>query len=273
MKDILLKNIHIIKCLKCGKSNLLKLDKEVKCQDCGYLYKIIGDKIIAKDEYIEEQKWDDISDDFSLTQGQASKPLFDRLSGPRIKDLPRILDVSGVSLNLGSGQDNYDGYINIDLGNYAPVDIVSSLENIPIDGNTIDLVASNSVLEHIYDYNRVVSEIYRILKKGGYFYLCVPCVCLRHHKYDYHRWTTPGLHKLLGDKYRIIESGTARGPEYVLHNFIDALISQKIKNKTALSVAKYLWSYASYPLGWMRDCESEEYQALSLTIYVLGQKL
>ena len=105
MKDILLKNINIIRCSKCGKSDLLKLDKEVKCQDCGYIYEIIGNKIIAKDKYIEELKWDDISSDFSLTHGKASKPLFDRLRGPRIKDLPGILGVDGVSLNLGLGQD------------------------------------------------------------------------------------------------------------------------------------------------------------------------
>ena len=79
MKDILLKNIRIIKCLRCGKYDLLLLDTAVKCQDYDYIYKITGNTIIAKDEYIKEQKWDDISSDFSLNQGEDSKPLFDRL--------------------------------------------------------------------------------------------------------------------------------------------------------------------------------------------------
>ena len=81
-------------------------------------------------------------------------------------------------VNLGGGSDKIEKFINIDLGNYRNVDIVASLENLPIKSMTVDLLLSNSVLEHVNDYRKVISEANRILKVGGYFYLCVPLLSL-----------------------------------------------------------------------------------------------
>lgn len=44
---------------------------------------------------------------------------------------------------------------------------------IPLKDETIATVVSNSVLEHIANINRSILEIYRILKKGGVFYVSV----------------------------------------------------------------------------------------------------
>ena len=129
------------------------------------------------------------------------------------------------------------------------------------------------MLEHIYEYNTVIDEVSRILAIGGYFYLCVPNVCLRHHKYDYHRWTSAGLHKLLDKRFEIIESGACRGVAYVLVNYVEALLAYKIKNKKLLSVSRWLWRFISRPLFWIKDEANEEYQAMSQTIYVLARKL
>jgi len=45
---------------------------------------------------------------------------------------------------------------------------VSSLEKeLPYDDNTFDLVHSNQVIEHLFDIDLFVKEIYRVLKPGG----------------------------------------------------------------------------------------------------------
>jgi predicted SAM-dependent methyltransferase len=224
-------------------------------------------------DFISEKKWETISDGFNLFRGNEKPIKYDKLGGPRIDDLRKILKITGLTINLGSGQDNYDHMINMDLGAYDPVHIVADLTDIPLTSSSIELVVSNSVLEHIYDYNSVIGEVHRILVVGGYFYLCVPNACLRHHKYDYHRWTTPGLHKLLEGRFEIIDSGACRGIAYGLITYVEALLTYKIKNRCLLSTTRFLWRLFSSPLFLIKDEKNEEYQALSQTIYVLGRKI
>jgi ubiquinone/menaquinone biosynthesis C-methylase UbiE len=44
-------------------------------------------------------------------------------------------------------------------------------ESLPFDNDSMDLVVSNQVLEHVNDPRQVLTEVYRVLKPGGYFYL------------------------------------------------------------------------------------------------------
>jgi len=47
--------------------------------------------------------------------------------------------------------------------------IMSELESIPIPTNSVDLVISNCVLNHVENKQRVWKEIFRMLKEGGRF--------------------------------------------------------------------------------------------------------
>lgn len=274
MKNPILDHISALLCVNCG-SNEWELEaRGVTCKSCGHIYPAVaGGKLVTVADFIQERNWEKVSDGFDLFKGNEKPIKVDKLGGPRIKDLRQNLKISGMALNLGSGQDNYDGFINMDLGIYAPVHVVADLTRIPLVDGAVELVVSNSVLEHIYDYKAVFDEVFRVLKKGGYFYLCVPNACLRHHKYDYHRWTTPGLHKLFDGRFEITDSGACRGIAYALVTYVEALLAYKIKNKGTLAVSRWLWRSISRPLFWMREEANEEYQAMSQTIYVLGKKL
>jgi SAM-dependent methyltransferase len=274
MINPILENISSLLCINCGASDWNVARDAVTCKSCGHNYPIMDNgKLITVEGFIQEQKWEDVSAGFDLFKGNVKPIKVDKLGGPRIRDLRKNLGITGMAINFGSGQDNYEGFVNVDLGIYAPVHIVADLMRVPFVDGAIELVVSNSVLEHIYDYRAVIDEVYRVLKKDGYFYLCVPNVCLRHHKFDYHRWTTPGLHKLFDGKFEIIDSGACRGVAYALIVFVEALITYKIKNKILLSMARSFWRLISRPLFWIRDEANEEYQAMSQTIFVLGKKL
>lgn len=274
MKNPILDHISSLSCINCGSNGWLVETHGVTCKSCGHTYPITNDgKLVTVDNFIREQNWETVSEGFDLFKGNEKPIKVDKLGGPRIKDLRQKLGITGIALNLGSGQDNYDGFINMDLGEYAPVNVVADLTKIPLVDGAVELVVSNSVLEHIYDYNAVIDEVCRVLKKGGYFYLCVPNACLRHHKYDYHRWTTPGLHKLFEQRFEVIDSGACRGIAYALITYVEALLAYKIKSKSMLAISRWLWRLLSRPLFWMREEASEEYQAMSQTIYVLGKKL
>lgn len=57
-------------------------------------------------------------------------------------------------------------YITADL--YSPIaDVKADICNLPFEDNTYDIVFCNHVLEHIEDDKKAMSELYRVLKKGG----------------------------------------------------------------------------------------------------------
>ena len=135
----------------------------------------------------------------------------------------------------------------------------------------MDLLVSNSVLEHIYDYKLVVEEIHRVLKPGGFLYLCVPSLCMRHHEYDYHRWTIPGLQAMLG-AFEFVESGSCRGVAYAIDVVIEALIVNKTTEGVLREALRRMWLFVSQPLYRLESDGSAEYEAMSQTIYAIVKK-
>ncbi len=264
-------NIRCNKCLSCNWNNL---NDRLVCLECSNEYPINkNNQIVSVDDFISDENWEKVTTSFDLFKDNPKPIKIDKLGGPRISELIEDFAVDGIAINLGSGQDDYDGFVNIDLGSYKPVDIVADLKDIPFNDNSVELVASNSVLEHIYDFQKVIDEVYRILTPTGYFYLCVPSSCLRHHEFDYHRWTTAGLLKLMEGKFEIIQNGPARGVGYALITYVEALITYKIKSRILKKMISKIWRVISIPLLWMEDEQSEEYQAMSQTIYVIGRKI
>ena len=274
MNNPIFKNISALMCIKC-KSNEWNVEEEnVSFKLCGHHYLVTDNKLIFAGNYFQEENCEIVSDGFDLFSGNEKFIKTDKLGGPRIKDLRRNLDIKGMAINLGSGKDNHEDFINVDLGDYKHVHIKADLKEVPLVSGSVELAVSNSVLEHIYDYNAVVEEAHRLLVAGGYFYLCVPNACIRHHKFDYHRWTTPGLHKLFEERFEIIDSSACRGVAHSLITYVNALMNYKIKSKKLFSISIWIWGVISHPLFWMKDdYDNEEYQAMSQTIYVLARKL
>jgi 2-polyprenyl-3-methyl-5-hydroxy-6-metoxy-1,4-benzoquinol methylase len=47
-------------------------------------------------------------------------------------------------------------------------------ENLPYDNNFFDIVVALDVIEHVFDPNSLMKEVYRVLKRGGKFILSTP---------------------------------------------------------------------------------------------------
>ncbi len=116
----------------------------------------------------------------------------------------------GTLYDLGAGEAPYrefflehaDEYVAVDWGNSlhdTRADIVADLnEVLPIEAAVADTVVSLSVLEHLCEPQRMVSEAFRILKPGGALVLQVPWQWWIHEApHDYFRYTPYGLEHLL----------------------------------------------------------------------------
>lgn len=97
---------------------------------------------------------------------------------PLIKiDLNQVLSGDEpVVLELGCGKNKRAGAIGIDRVDLPEVDIVADVEEgldfLP-DGS-VDEIYARSFFEHIQDFEKLMSEIVRVLKKGGRVFVFVP---------------------------------------------------------------------------------------------------
>ena len=67
----------------------------------------------------------------------------------------------------------FKNYTSIDL-NSPIVDIKADICNLPFNDNSFDYILCNHVLEHIYDDEKAMKEIFRVLNKNGIAILQVP---------------------------------------------------------------------------------------------------
>ena len=96
------------------------------------------------------------------------------------------LNLKGKILDFGGGKKA--GYINllekkIDLKNYFSVNInndmqpsflISEMSKIPIPDDSYEIVFSLNTLEHVYNIDYSLSELYRVLKPGGELIISTP---------------------------------------------------------------------------------------------------
>jgi SAM-dependent methyltransferase len=264
------KYLKILKCNSCNEGSIEFNGENYKCSKCNTSIKSIDNKLLFTKNYFDTKNWDNNSRNFqTLNYG---KYLINKINGPKIKDLPKLFSYGGASINLGSGDNDYDNYLNIDLGNYDNVDIICNLEKLPFKDNSVSLVSCNSVFEHLKNPTMVMNEVKRILKPDGYFYLCVPFMCIRHHEIDYRRWTSFGLKKFLGDDFEIVETGACRSPVQSLISYVTAFFDLTIKNKIIKKTIFFLWKYLSAPLYLIKIDNSEHTLSLAQTIYVICKK-
>lgn len=80
-----------------------------------------------------------------------------------------------------------NSYTSQDFGQYTGQgwdaisnDIVSDICNIPVEGETYDLIICFEVLEHLPDPKKAIKELTRLLKPGGTLLLTIPNLCSAH---------------------------------------------------------------------------------------------
>ncbi len=87
-------------------------------------------------------------------------------------------------------------YLATDLRQLPNVDFASDASALPMADQSVDVVLSLELLEHVPDPNSVLAEIARVLKPGGTVMVSVPSTVPRHDDNDFWRFTAQGLQQL-----------------------------------------------------------------------------
>ena len=131
--------------------------------------------------------------------------------------IKKILDnipENGEGLNIGSGKTKIDVRVkNMEISSGVGIDYIGSVEDIPASGEKFDVIISQEVLEHVKNPWKAMSEIHRVLKKGGKAYIQLPFTIGFHPcPNDYWRFSKEGIEELvLSSDMKIIESGITVG--------------------------------------------------------------
>lgn len=151
--------------------------------------------------------------------------------------------MAGSVLDVGCGQKPYrnlfqtNNYIGLEINkNNKKADIYYDGKIFPFDNQTFDNVISNEVLEHVFEPELFLSEIYRVLKDDGQVMLTVPFVWDEHEQpNDYGRYTSFGLKYLLEKNgFEIIEFRKSVNDITVIFQLLNDYIYKKI-------IGKHFW--------------------------------
>lgn len=117
----------------------------------------------------------------------------------------------GQVLDVGCGQSPYKFLLNKSDTIYKGIDIADAAnfdyentditpfdgENIPFADNTFDSLICTEVLEHVYNHQALVNEMYRVCKTGAKGIITIPFSARYHYiPYDFFRYTPAALEKI-----------------------------------------------------------------------------
>jgi SAM-dependent methyltransferase len=140
----------------------------------------------------------------------------------------------------------------VDIEPGAGVDLVADAHDMHmVPDGSIDCVITVSTLEHVRYPQRVVKEIFRILKPGGVVYVSVPFIFPFHSDpHDNYRFSADGV-RILCEDFECIESGFNRGPAsttcHILVHFSAILFSFNNRTLYGINVDLFTWL-----LFWMK---------------------
>jgi len=168
--------------------------------------------------------------------------LVERLLAERASSGERPLIVVAGGGTIGGGAEAlYDDervrVAGFDIYASPSVQIVADAHAIPMADGCADAVWIQAVLEHVIDPARVVSEIARVLRPGGYVYAETPFMQQVHEgPYDFTRFTQNG-HRWLFRAFEPVDEGVIDGPSGALRWAVRYFVAGLTRSRTAGAIA------------------------------------
>ena len=194
------------------------------------------------------------------------------------KLIPHLDIKKDAILNIGSGPFQLEPeFINVDLFNYGNVNIKADALRLPFKNNSVDAITNIAILEHVSEPEKIMAEMYRVLKKGGYIYTAIPFMQGYHASpHDYKRWTFSGVN-YLHNKFTKIECGVGGGPTsslvWVLTEWLAILLS--FRSEKLYKILYFAFMIILWPIKFLDILLIAHPMAKNIasTFYYIGRKL
>jgi SAM-dependent methyltransferase len=173
------------------------------------------------------------------------------------RDLKKNLkNFRGSVLDVGCGQSPYRYLFEKYATKYTGIDIVDAEnfdyknsqivpfngEDIPFDAETFDSLICTEVLEHVYNHQKLVDEMYRVMKPGAFGFLTVPWSARFHYiPYDFYRYTPASLGKIFSNFSEITISPRGNTISVISNKLVILFLKSFFRNKRMTFLFLPVW--------------------------------
>jgi SAM-dependent methyltransferase/uncharacterized protein YbaR (Trm112 family) len=254
------KIMAIAACPSCyGKLDFLGLDTGIRCEGCGVKYRYEGHVPVI----MTDQERMELSNKLSCCR-ETAVPRFNtrfrRMLYPKMLTFDPwkkkrmkiwLANFSDESILMDIGAQTFrhrQDIIAFDVVPFPGVDLVGDGLRLPIRSNSVDGIINTGVLEHVESPERMVSEIFRVLRPRGEVYIEVPFLQPFHSDpVDFHRFSLPALERLFRC-FEITGRGVGAGPCSSLNWLLREISASVFENPTLYT---YMWIITGWVTFWL----------------------
>jgi len=293
---------RVIACPNCKSPEIFFNKQTVKCGKCGTLYEVFFDTPVLVIKNSPVLRWYEPKEGSKSTPETVFKKIINKLyrytkpadrvwtlksqkvirnmlneKKPDAEDSIVVLIGTGFESVYKHVLNTYRDIIRIGLTQRGDVDLFCDVCDLPILDESIDLIFSSSVLEHVYNPERAVKEMFRVVKPGGYVYAEIPFMRAFHMiPIDYQRYTISGIEELFARYgFTKIDKGICSGPfTATVLFFTDFCNSVFSFNRYLRIIFVRLLSIVLYPVKYLdRFFENSKWAEVNAcNFYYLGKK-
>jgi ubiquinone/menaquinone biosynthesis C-methylase UbiE len=158
-----------------------------------------------------------------------------------------VLDIGGKKENRRGEfippYDQVDEWLFLNNDKTTNPDILSNLPNVPLEDNSVDIVICTEVIEYIYDYKKLLSEVHRVLKVDGVFILSSPLIYTIHadSMCDYYRFTESLIRKEIQHLFRVERFRRMGGVFAVVYDIVRGYLSYQSDRTFLIKASFRVW--------------------------------
>ena len=268
MKSLSKDFLNALRCPVCKQGGLSLKKDECVCAVCAERFPVRNSKLcFTKDADAKMQQYDAEAKQFVnrlkslvkrcpplfmfLTYAIGSVSYLGERPGRTIRKVFGTDTSNKIIVNVGSGITKlHPDVINLDIFPFKNVDIVADASSLPFKDASVDMLISESTIEHTPDAESVIREMRRVVKPGGFVYISIPFIMPFHASpNDYSRLTHEGL-KQKFSYFTPKKVGELGGPASALVTFLMYFLALpfSLVSGSAYNLATYIFMALLSPL-------------------------